>query len=305
MTTAITIMSGDQLEKAIACNRFYHRSSSAAFPPAQFASLDPESAIFAAAVARWQRDHALNIDGILGPKTAAALQGRTWKSPKGENYLIVKGEKVPTSFPVVHWTHPEGFSFERVIEAIPDFNGVGKRANPTIGGIERFVIHWDECTSSHDCFHVLLWRGLSVQLFLDSDGTLYQGMDLVNDLGRHARWTNETSVGIEINNPVTLRKTYNVQNRKIVRAQEPHTADPNWRHLDYTEVQKSVMKQLVPAICDALEIPRTLPQDDSGEVPKGLIPDPTEYKGVMGHYHLQTDKVDPGYTLWPLLLKVL
>lgn len=142
MTTTITILTGEQLEKAAACNRFYRLSSSVAFPPAPFAGLDPESAIFAAAVARWQRDHALSIDGILGPKTAAALDGRPWQSPKGENYLIVKGEQVPTSFPVVHWTHPQGFSFARVTEAIPDFTGVGKRASPTVESIERFVIHW-------------------------------------------------------------------------------------------------------------------------------------------------------------------
>lgn len=144
-----------------------------------------------------------------------------------------------------------------------------------------------------------------MQFLLDADGTLYQSMDLANDLGRHARWANETSVGIEINNPVSLRKSYNVQGRKIIRAQEPHTLDPNWRHFDYTDAQKAMMEVFVPTLCDVLQIPRTLPKDDSGEVPKGLIPNPTEYKGVMGHYHLQTDKVDPGYTLWPLLLKVL
>lgn len=144
-----------------------------------------------------------------------------------------------------------------------------------------------------------------MQLLLDADGTLYQSMDLVEDMARHARWTNATSVGIEINNPVSLRQAFGVGGRQIVRAQKPHTVDPNWRHFDFTGVQKETMALLVPAVCDALKIPRTLPRDDSGEVPKGLIPDPTSYKGILGHYHLQTDKVDPGYTLWPLIEKVL
>lgn len=137
-----SIFNSAELEKAISCNGFYALASSVAFPPAPFVGLDPESADFAAAVGRWQRKHALHIDGILGPKTTAALEGRQWQSPKGENHLIVQGKKVPTPFPVVHWTHPEGLSFARVLEAIPDFNGIWKRSSPSIDTIDRFVLHW-------------------------------------------------------------------------------------------------------------------------------------------------------------------
>lgn len=144
-----------------------------------------------------------------------------------------------------------------------------------------------------------------MQFCLDSDGTLYQTMDLIRPMARHVRWTNASSIGIEICNPTSLTQAFGVANRAIVQAPQPHTADPSWRHFDFTPKQKKLICLAVPALCDILQIPRKLPRDDLGEVPKSLIPDPSTFRGVLGHYHLQLDKEDPGYTLWPLLLSVL
>lgn len=130
-------------------------------------------------------------------------------------------------------------------------------------------------------------------------------MDFVDLAARHARWANQTSVGIEIANPIDLSANKAGFARDIVEEGKPHTGQQLWRYLGFTQAQKEMIAKLVPTICDTVGIPKRLPRDGSGEVYKDLMPEPHQYQGVLGHYHLQLDKVDPGYTLWPILTEVL
>lgn len=130
-------------------------------------------------------------------------------------------------------------------------------------------------------------------------------MDLVDLAARHARWANQTSIGIEIANPVRLDADKGGYVRDVVEEGKPHTGSQSWQYLGFTQAQRDVISQLVPVICGSLGIPKRLPRDNDGEVYKDLMPDSHQYQGVLGHYHLQLDKVDPGYSLWPLLSEVL
>lgn len=174
---------------------------------------------------------------------------------------------------------------------------VSKPRDPWTNSRKTLTLYRHEAVSSLDCFHVLFWRNLSLQFCLDADGTLYQTMDLIEPMARHALWTNATSIGIEICNPTSLAQAFGVANRAVIQAPKPHTRDPSWRHFDFTPEQKEAVRKAIPALCDILQIPRQLPRDELGEVPKSLIANPAAFRGVLGHYHLQTDKEDPGYTL--------
>lgn len=137
----MSVFSSARIEKAKACNLFYLNSSGTRFP-APFHSYEASSEELAIVVAQWQEKHSLFVDGIIGPKTSAALAGHEWTSPQGENYLIVGGKKIPTPFPVVNWTQNEGLSFPRVQQAIPGFNGIPLRDDPRLESIDKFVLHW-------------------------------------------------------------------------------------------------------------------------------------------------------------------
>lgn len=68
------------------------------------------------------------------------------------------------------------------------------------GVVSQFVIHYDVCGTSRQCFRVLHdMRGLSVHFMLDLDGTIYQTLD-VKERAWHAGSANDRSVGIEIAN---------------------------------------------------------------------------------------------------------
>src|SRR5207249_10614197 len=66
--------------------------------------------------------------------------------------------------------------------------------------VDQFVIHFDVCGTSRECFKVLQdYRDLSVHFMLDLDGTIYQTLDL-KERAWHATTSNSRSVGIEIAN---------------------------------------------------------------------------------------------------------
>src|ERR1041385_3139945 len=66
--------------------------------------------------------------------------------------------------------------------------------------VDQFVIHFDVCGVSRECFNVLHdHRDLSVHFMLDIDGTLYQTLDL-KERAWHATTSNNRSIGIEIAN---------------------------------------------------------------------------------------------------------
>lgn len=251
---------------------------------------DVSSAEFAGRVAAFQHEHgALTVDGILGPKTWEALQGRAFEPPAQE-HLIVAGERVAVPFPVVTWLEPAGLSFY-------GRRGWAKRRDPRGAGVNLFVLHWDGCTSSHQCFHVLLDRGLSVHLMLDGDGTVYQALDLAQARAWHAGNANERSVGVEIQNPVRVhRNQWQKPPRPIVNEPRVH-ARGSYEHLDFHDVQKQRAVELAEVLCERFGIPRALPEDARGQVVRTLAP--AGFRGVCGHYHVSQSKPDPGLTLWP------
>ena len=156
-------------------------------------------------------------------------------SRKGDE-IIVAGQLFHTGTKVVTWMDPGGYDAYRVerrfapIEnssweaskaELPELSGPARynirKAGLTDEELERvrgggwdlpslqkvvdqFVLHYDVCGTSRQCFKVLQdFRGLSVHFMLDIDGTIYQTLDL-KERAWHATTSNTRSVGIEIAN---------------------------------------------------------------------------------------------------------
>lgn len=255
---------------------------------------DVSSAAFARRVADFQDDRGqLVIDGIIGPKTWAAIKGKgkVWEPPT-RNYLIVAENYKSVSFPVVTWDEFGGMSFKGQA-------GWRRRAD-SFGKVNLLVLHWDACISSHQCFHTLLSRNLSVHLMVDGDGTVYQALDLAMATAYHAGNFNGRSIGIEIQNPVFQKYNHTQKPlRPAVSEPKVHSNGRPWDHLDFHDIQKKRVVELVEVICEWFNIPRVLPMNGE-QVSRHLAP--PRFKGVCGHYHLSKNKIDPGLSLWPGLL---
>ncbi|MCA9298961.1 MAG: N-acetylmuramoyl-L-alanine amidase, partial [Phycisphaerales bacterium] len=73
--------------------------------------------------------------------------------------------------------------------------------------------------------------------------------------------------------------------------------DITLRQIDYTDEQYDALAHLVATLCEVLpRIECAAPTDDRGEVLTRTL-DAGEFeafRGVLGHFHVQRNKVDPG-----------
>jgi N-acetyl-anhydromuramyl-L-alanine amidase AmpD len=196
--------------------------------------------------------------------------------------------------------------------------------------VDQFVLHFDDCGTSQKCFQVLQDdRDLSVHFLLDLDGTIYQTLDL-KERAWHATTSNDRSVGVEIANigafPVggsnPLAQWYRTNSDGIVCITIPprlgnggirttnftgHPArnEPVYGKIqgedlvqyDYTPEQYVALTKLTAALCRVFpKIQCRYPVDAAGKLIPCKLPaeELQSYQGVLGHYHIQTNKVDPG-----------
>jgi len=196
--------------------------------------------------------------------------------------------------------------------------------------VDQFVLHFDDCGTSRRCFQVLQDdRDLSVQFMLDLDGTIYQTLDL-KERAWHATTSNDRSVGVEIANmgafPAAGKNPFAEWYRTNADGQvcitipkrfgdggirtKNFTGHPARNELvrgtiqgedlvqyDYTPEQYAALTKLTAALCNIFpKLKCDYPKDAEEKLITRKLPDAAlkNYAGVLGHFHVQTDKVDPG-----------
>lgn len=198
------------------------------------------------------------------------------------------------------------------------------------GVVDQFVLHYDVSGTSRTCFRVLQdSRGLSVHFLLDVDGIIYQTLDL-EERAWHATKANDRSIGIEIANigaysiedPATLDEWYTTRDDGTVVMTLPErfgdggirtpgfvaSPDRPERVRGTINDRELVMYDLTPQQYDSLiKLTATLhavfpnmkleaPREPDGDIEPGVLSDQDfdAFAGVLGHFHVQRNKVDPG-----------
>jgi N-acetylmuramoyl-L-alanine amidase len=316
-------------------------------------------------------------------------------APRTGDEIVVCGQFFHTGTPIVLWLDPGGYDAYRMdMKKSPIIPGAppvpearpltrpayGVRSSPLTdaeveqvrGGnwtlpelqqkVDQFVLHYDVCGTSRECFRVLHTRGLSVHFMCDIDGTIYQTIDLKDETW-HATSSNGRSIGVEIANmgaypisasPLPLMEWYSRDARThqtritlparfgdggvrtpnfIGHPSRPDLITANiqgeiYRQYDFTPQQYNALAHLAATLCTVFpkiqpDYPRlkmSLGQPTTAastrpapsdltvrpgaiaeiEQPGALIPHALspgqldEYQGILGHYHVQLDKQDPG-----------
>jgi len=196
--------------------------------------------------------------------------------------------------------------------------------------VDQFVVHFDARGTSRRCFEILQdRRGLSVHFMLDLDGTIYQTLD-VKEAAWHATIANGRSIGIEIANigaypvdaPNPLDQWYrrDADGRiRVVDPESPQLASPGaggavlrpvrselivgtiqgkaLAQHDFTPEQYDALARLTATLCTLFpKIRCDYPRDERGSLVTHTLTDAeyVRYRGILGHYHVQSNKVDPG-----------
>jgi N-acetylmuramoyl-L-alanine amidase len=194
--------------------------------------------------------------------------------------------------------------------------------------IDQVVFHYDVDGTSRGCFRSLQdGRGLSVHFMLDLDGTIYQTLD-VKEKAWHATIANSRSIGIEIANrgayptPNLLKQWYAEDANGRTRITIPLALGDGGERTknfiarpirdgivrgpvqgeslvqyDFTPEQYASLIKLTATLCTVFpKITCDCPRDEHGRVITHKLPDAelAAYHGLLGHYHIQTNKQDPG-----------
>ncbi len=216
---------------------------------------------------------------------------------------MVDGRPVAVATRVVLWSEPNGFRA----------TNFGERK----GVVRMIVLHYDAAGTSAQCFKVLEARGLSCHFLVDLDGTVYQTCD-TSARAYQAGVFNDGSIGIEIANVGAYANREELERLWPFPAGArrgalppgfiPRPARPGplrgaihgttlWQQ-DYTDAQYEALGHLVAALCGALDVPAQAPREN------GVLPSPAAWHGIVGHYHLTTEKLDPGPAFdWDRLLR--
>jgi N-acetylmuramoyl-L-alanine amidase len=202
--------------------------------------------------------------------------------------------------------------------------------------VDQFVLHYDVAGVSKSCFRVLETRGLSVHFMLDLDGTVYQTCDL-QERTYHGTKSNPRSVGIEIanmgayTNPVALKEWYTtgadgrtviniparlagggIRDTSVVLRPDRNEMvvgqvhGKTFRQYDLTPQQYDSLAKLTAAL--ATMFPRITvdyPRGPDGKLITTVLSDDQwrRHTGVLGHYHVQKEKQDPGPAMqWDRLM---
>jgi N-acetyl-anhydromuramyl-L-alanine amidase AmpD len=196
--------------------------------------------------------------------------------------------------------------------------------------VDQFVLHYDEAGTSRTCFKILQDdRGLSVHFMLDLDGTIYQTLDL-KERAWQATTSNSRSVGVEIanmgayapgeRNPFAEWYQPSTNGPTLITIPARYGANPertpdfighparpepifgvvqgqNLEQYDFTPQQYHALIHLTAALCKIFpKITCDYPKDASGRLINHKLPNDElkNYHGVLGHFHIQTNKIDPG-----------
>ena len=215
-------------------------------------------------------------------------------------------------------------------EQVERFRGGGWDLPSLQDVVDQFVMHYDVCGLSEVCFKVLHdHRCLSVHFMIDIDGTIYQTLDL-KERAWHATISNSRSIGVEIahigayseKNKGTLDRWYSTDSEGMILLRPPRTVGhlglrtkafyghPDRQKLvvgtiqgrelhqyDFTPEQYDSLIKLTATLCKVFpKLKCDYPKDEQGRLIPHMLDQKQweEFSGVLGHYHVQKNKVDPG-----------
>lgn len=265
--------------------------------------------------------------GAPAPVTTPA----TPAAPRGTS-IIAAGHPFDVGRTVVLWSDDQGFNAyeKRCIDQSggccdldSDRYGVRKGlASRTVESLQsvvsQFVLHFDGCVNSRSCFKSMHNRtrpgggsgcGLSAHFMIDTDGTIYQTLDLA-ERAYHAEQENSISVGVEICN----RGRYNPAEMSRLPAewQTRPRKDVVINGFKYTayDFRPEQYESIVALTRALLRIfPKMKPEvpEKNGEVLMDTLDNPLDFHGIVGHLHVDLDKQkwDPGALDWKRILRAL
>jgi len=171
--------------------------------------------------------------------------------------------------------------------------------------IRAVVIHHDGSPSAKSCFDTLMRRGFSTHFMIDSDGKVYQPVD-VADEAIHATVMNKLAIGIDLNNIAdNLLTNPRAEREGRTPSKEMTINGSPFKSWNYTDPQYKSLIAILRVLVERLGLQPVFPVNEEGSILDCVMDSPpaVEFKGIMCHWHVQEEKWDPGPGLdWERIL---
>jgi hypothetical protein len=194
-------------------------------------------------------------------------------------YIILDGQHVNTTFPV---NHDLQFTIGE--------DGVNRRGSwPLHGG----MLHWTAAENpGNRVFTTLTTRNISVHFAMDPDGTVWQYADPGRVTTLNAGDTlGRTTWAIEIANYGAASPSRIPDSAQDRPGYEAEVQGQMRTIADFYDVQYNNIFELCDLIHDTLNIPKVVYTSPVEFVPWARL---RNARGILGHYHASTNKMDPG-----------
>ena len=263
------------IQRAITMNPIYQRKIG-------FSYNNVDTPEFANETAEFQKRAGLLVDGIMGYDTYELKHGV--KLLTAVDYIVLGGQRVPVTFPVVSFNEDHGFGFYEI--------GKGYCNRHKNEKLKKVVLHWPVTRSSKQTFHALTRRILaddpaSTHFDVNYDSVLYQFGDPFKHVMYHAAGFNRNTIGIDLTNPVYAKYSdeHDLYPRQVlmpgdwgISFQEKSAFYNGF--CGYTDAQLETTYELLKVLCPASGIPRTPPPM---KYRRQQLPDVYSHEGVVGH----------------------
>jgi len=249
--------------------------------------IDPDSPRYVARIIAAERDFGLYPTGQLSFGLIKHLLNDDLRPPI-QDHVILGGHHHTIN------AHVRDFSESR--EGGLSFYALkkGYRERQNTDGIKRIVLHWDATLNSENAFKILLRRGLGSHFGINYDGVIYQWLDPGVHVAYHIADDNRHAVGIDINNPVSMKYASRCKRqgypRPILSQHAFGRSSSKYpEFLGFTEQQLSSLRKLLHVLGTVYQIPIVPPARDSS---RWYDPIQFEYshaavtdsrRGVFGH----------------------
>ena len=210
--------------------------------------------------------------------------------------IVIDGRRVPVEADVVLWDEPGGLDAHANQRFEARFADTGRGTSSPFDArrIDLVVLHYDTIGDSRGAFEILEKRDLSAHFLIDPDGTIFQALDVTHQAW-HATVANPRSVGIELAHTGAAPAEVGVEINGQTLTQTPY--DPR---------QIAALRALLAALDRELpNLPMAYPVGVDGSPLMRTMSEVelANFRGVLGHWHVQTNKVDPGPALnWDAVL---
>jgi len=190
---------------------------------------------------------------------------------------------------------------DRVVDRKPSHSSRTDSAGTKVGlrdltevqkGIDAIVFRDSGTSTIVDFFYESAVNGASTHFIIDSDGSIFQSLDLAYR-SHFCRVENveRRSIAITMINPMEISTQPREARSKSAPTQRHGAKVSHW---GYTPSQRRSLNQLVAGLVGLLpQLRLAIPEDDMGRTLTSALLDAGEAKGLLGHFHLDSEATDP------------